>query len=319
MFSLYASITPYAIHRLPVEGGKQELYVEECGNPAGIPILVVHGGPGAGLHAGHRRFFDPDCYRVILFDQRGCGQSTPQGELESNTTQDLIADMEAIRYFLDIPKWALFGGSWGSTLSLLYAQAYPHAVSYLILRSIFLARKTDRDWFLQYGANQIFPLAWAEFAKLIPPEEQHDMLGAYCKLFHDPNDLTRAHAAKSWSEWNRRCSSFHPRSPETQPLSISTKLRLAQLEGHYAINGYFIEENQILNQMDSIKKIPGVIIHGQYDFVCPLKSAIELNNAWPASRLEIIPASGHASSDPGLTDALVRATRQYAKTEKTIC
>ncbi len=315
MQALYPSIKPYASHMIPVDD-VHTLYVEESGEVDGIPVIVVHGGPGAGSHPEQRRFFDPSKYRIILFDQRGCGQSTPLGELTNNTTTHLIADMEIIREKLGIEKWMLFGGSWGAALSLLYAQAYPQRVEYLLLRSVLLAREADRDWFFKDGANRIFPLAWREFLKPIPRAEQKDVLAAYNRLLRDDNDFTRMAAAKAWSAWHRSCATMHP--PSHRQEQIHATLRLACIESHYFINNCFIEENQIFNNIRLMNHIPGLIIHGRYDIICTLSNAVELNERWTRSKLEIIREAGHASSEPSLCDALIRATNAYAKTGKVL-
>jgi proline iminopeptidase len=309
---LYPNIKPYATHHVAV-GDQHTLYVEESGSVDGIPVVVVHGGPGAGSHPDQRRFFDPQKYRIILFDQRGCGQSTPQGELENNTTQKLIADMEKIRETLAIEKWVVFGGSWGAALSLLYAQAHPQHVQYLMVRSVLLARENDLNWFFKHGANQVFPLQWRDFVKLIPRAERQDILGAYNKLLNAPNELTRMAAAKAWSAWNRQCATFNPPSPNQMHTA---SLRLARIESHYFTNRCFIEENQILNNLLKMREVSGTIIHGHYDMICPLNNAVELHEGWGKSTLEIIHTAGHASSEPALTDAIIRATQTYAKAGK---
>tara|TARA_R110000868_G_scaffold380784_1_gene646983 strand:- start:161666 stop:162610 length:945 start_codon:yes stop_codon:yes gene_type:complete len=309
MQQLYPNIKPYNIHRVNVDDG-HELYVEESGDVDGIPVLVVHGGPGAGCHSDQRRFFDPSKYRIILFDQRGCGQSTPHGELDNNNTQALIEDIECIRKTLDIKKLILFGGSWGSTLCLLYAQAYPNHVEAMMLRSILLANQADYDWFFVNGANRIFPEAWKEFSSKVPKGEHERLIEVYNDMLNDDNELNRMATAKAWSKWHRTCSTLSPISNNSQQPS---SLRLARMECHYCVNKFFIEENQILKNMFPIRNIPGVIIHGRYDMICTLSNAYELHERWPRSDLEIVREAGHASSEIGLTDALIRATDRYAK------
>ena len=312
MLPLYPSIKPYATHRLQVDP-LHELYVEESGSVDGIPVLVIHGGPGAGCNPDQRRFFDPSKYRIILFDQRGCGQSTPQGELKNNTTADLICDIEKIRVKLGIDKLVLFGGSWGAALALLYTQAYPDQVLHLMLRSVFLARDEDVDWFFKTGTPKIFPVQWQEFIKLVPRGERADILMAYDKLLSDENDIKRMGAAKAWSSWHRASASFKSSNLKTH-TAYAANLRYARIEIHYLQNHFFIEPDQILNNMFSIRNTSGVIVHGHYDMICPLGSALELKELWlnPNSKLEIIHGAGHASSDPALTDALIRVTNEYA-------
>lgn len=316
MQALYPSIKPYVTHRIKVDP-LTELYVEESGIPHGIAVVVIHGGPGAGSHPDQRRFFDPNKYRIVLFDQRGCGQSTPPGELKTNTTPHLITDMEVIREKLGIHKWVLFGGSWGSTLSLLYAQAHPERVNFMILRSIFLANQDNYNWFFKNGTKQIFPIDWREFIKAIPYAERTDILAAYHKLLHDDNEFTCMGAAKTWSNWNNRCATINrPIMRSAAPLA---NLRSARIEVHYFTNRCFIEENQILNNMLKIRDINSILIHGNYDMVCPLSNAFELHERWSKSKLEIIPSAGHSSSEPPLADALIRATNEFAQTGKKMC
>jgi proline iminopeptidase len=308
---LFPPIRPYTTHRLKVQEEQHELYIEECGKPDGLPVVVVHGGPGAGCNPDQRRFFDPSVYRIILFDQRGCGQSTPTGCLENNTTQHLIEDMEAIRTYLNIDQWMLFGGSWGSTLSLLYAQAYPERVKGLVLRSIFLATQQDKHWLFKEGANQIYPYAWQEFVGIIPPSEREDIVKAYYERLSEKNELKRVKYAKAWSLWHRRCSSM---LPVVHPEEYSAgSLRLAQIETYYFINNCFIEENQVLDNMNKLRNIPGIIVHGRFDMVTPLRNAYLLQQAWSKAEVDIIRDAGHSSSAPSLADALIHATEKMAK------
>lgn len=313
MLVLYPELKPYKRHALKVSQ-LHELYVDEAGDPDGIPILFVHGGPGGGCDASSRRFYDPAIYRIVTFDQRGCGRSTPHGELAENTTHNLIADMEAIRNYLSIQRWVLFGGSWGATLSLLYAQQYPERVMVLILRGIFLCRQCDFDWLYKDGANRIFPDFWEEFIKPIPEAERDDLAQAYYTRLLGDDELLRMGAAKAWSAWEGNCSKLRP-SPTT--LAKFTKphnaLALARIESHYFVNKGFIDENQILENMQSIQDIPGHIVHGRYDMVCPLDNAQSLHQHWPNSELVIVRESGHSASEPGTIDALVRAVADIAK------
>ncbi|MCH7672470.1 MAG: prolyl aminopeptidase [Proteobacteria bacterium] len=317
MLVLYPEMKPYRRHSLRVSE-LHELYVDEAGNPDGIPVLFVHGGPGGGCDASSRRFYDPAVYRIVTFDQRGCGRSTPHGELAENTSQNLIADIEAIRVRLDIDSWVLFGGSWGSTLSLLYAQHHPERVKALILRGIFLCRQCDFDWLYKEGANRIFPDYWEEFIKPIPQSERDDLAQAYYSRLLGDDELLRMGAAKAWSAWEGNCSKLRP-SPTT--LAKFTKphnaLALARIETHYFVNKGFIDENQILNNMQPIKDIPGRIVHGRYDMVCPLDSALSLHQQWPNSELVIVRDAGHSASEPGIVDALIIAVADIAKQLKS--
>lgn len=320
MLTLYPAIKPYAEHQLQVDD-LHNLYIAECGNPKGRPVLVVHSGPGGGCHGYHRCFFDPDVYRIILFDQRGAGRSKPHVELRNNTTQDLIQDMDKIRAFLEIDQWFLFGGSWGAALSLLYAETFPHHVLGMILHRLFLARDKDIKWFYQQGANLIFPDYWQEFIQNIPQDEHNDLVAAYYKRLTGVDELARMSAAKSWSLWQARCASLQPHHDLIDHFSEPYfAISLACIESHYLVNHCFIEENVILNNLDKIQHIPAYIIHGRYDMVCPLYGAWELHQAWPLSELYIIRDAGHSTREPGIIDALVLATQQMAKsTTKPAC
>lgn len=313
MLVLYPPIKPYKRHQLKVSD-THELYVDEAGDPAGIPILFVHGGPGGACDASSRRFYDPAIYRIITFDQRGCGRSTPHGSLEENTTADLIADMELIRETLSVEKWVLFGGSWGSTLSLLYAIEYPHRVLAMVLRGIFLCRKADIDWLYQDGANRIFPDYWEDFVRAIPESERGNLVAAYHARLTGSDELARMAAARAWSAWEGNCSKLRP-SPET--LAKFTKphnaLALSRIEAHYFLNGGFVEPNHILANADALKGIPGRIIHGRYDMVCPLENAQALHKVWSDSELHIVRDAGHSASEPGNVDALIHAVQDIAK------
>lgn len=311
MQTFYPAIKTYAKHRIEVSK-THNLYVEESGVPTGIPVLVVHSGPGAGCEPYQRRFFDPERYRIILFDQRGSGRSTPYAELNDNTTEHLIADIEAIRKHLDVDKWVLWGGAWGSTLSLLYAQAHPERVMGLILHSLFLARKQDIDWFYQEGANLVFPDYWDEFTH--PIRTQQDTLKAYHNKLNGDDELARMATAKSWSLWQARCNALQPHHQIIDHFSDPhIAVSLASIECHYFVNRCFIEENQIINNMDKIKHIPGYIIHGRYNMVCPFKGAWDLHQAWDASELFIIRDAGHSSKEPGIIDANILATKNMAQ------
>lgn len=314
MIILYPDIRPYSQHRLKVDA-PHELYLEECGNREGIPVLFVHGGPGAGCEPYHRRFFDPEKFRIILFDQRGCGRSAPHAELERNTTADLLADIESIRDYLGVEKWLLFGGSWGATLSLLYAEKYPDNVLGMILRGIFLCRQKDLNWFYkQGGASELFPDAWQDFVTGIPESERGDLIAAYNKRLCGIDELARMSAAKHWSAWEGHCSTLRPSHNVMDHYSDPhTATSLARIECHYFVNHGFIEEDQIIKEAAKIADIPGLIVHGRYDMICPLDNAYTLHKAWPSSDLHIVRDAGHASSEPGIIDALVRATDEFAK------
>ena len=312
MLMLYPEIKPYATHKMPVDA-PHVLYVEESGNPQGIPVLFVHGGPGVGCDARNRCFFDPERYHIILFDQRGAGQSTPHAELNLNNTQALLADMEHIRRQLAIDQWLLFGGSWGSTLSLLYAQMHSQRVLAMILRGIFLARQCDVDWLFQAGANRLFPDYWEDFVKPIGNLNNEDNVGAYYQLLTGDNEVARMAAAKAWSGWEARCATLRPSLEVVQHfVNPHIALSLARIEAHYFINKCFIAENRILDAIHELNGIPGTIVHGRYDAVCPLDNAFELHRRWQQSELHVIRDAGHAASEHGITDALIRATRRMA-------
>lgn len=310
MLTLYPAISPYQTHELPVDN-LHTLYVEECGNPNGLPVVFLHGGPGCGTAPEHRQFFDPERYRIVLFDQRGCGRSMPHAELKQNTTLDLVQDLETIRRTLNIDQWWIFGGSWGATLALVYAEHHPEKVLGLVLRGIFLCRQKDIDWFYQHGASRIFPDLWQEFESLVAPEQRHQMLQAYHQLLTGGDDVSRMHAAKNWSRWEAVCSTLQP-SPklEDQFVMPHFALAMARIECHYFMHQIFLEENYILNHIDKIQEIPGVIVHGRYDMVCPLDNAIALSNAWPKASLNIIREAGHSAFEPGITHALIQATNR---------
>ena len=313
MLILYPDIKPYKTQRLQV-GGVHEIYVEESGNPQGIPVLFVHGGPGSGCSRQDRRFFDPERYHIILFDQRGAGKSLPHAELQGNTTPDLVDDMEKIRQHLQIERWLLFGGSWGSTLSLIYAETHPERVLGLILRGVFLCREQDTAWFYQDGAKRIFPDYWEDFVHPIPQSERHDMLAAYYQRLTGSNELAKMAAAKAWSLWEGHCATLRPSHDVVEAFADPHRaMSLARIESHYFINDAFIEANQIMENVSRLEGIPGIIVHGRYDMICPLDNAFELHRHWHDSELHIIRDAGHASREPGIVDALIRATRDMAK------
>jgi proline iminopeptidase len=313
MHILYPDIQPYVQHTLEVEP-PHTLHVEECGNPSGIPVVFIHGGPGAGCEAYHRRFFDPERYRIILFDQRGCGRSTPHASLENNTTQALVADMEAIREHLKIDKWLLFGGSWGSTLSLVYAETHPERVLGLVVRGIFLCRPQEIRWFYQEGASRLFPDYWQEYLAPIPEAERGDLLNAYHRRLTGEDEMARMAASKAWSLWEGRTATLKPSESVIDHFGAPfTALSLARIECHYFVNDSFLEPNQVLRDAGRLKDIPGVIVHGRYDVICPVENAWQLSQAWPGAKLKIIADAGHAASEPGIINALVQATDDFAE------
>jgi len=310
MEGLYPAIQPYVTHSLKVTP-PHILHVEECGSPEGVPVLFVHGGPGAGCEPWHRSFFDPERYRIILFDQRGAGRSAPHASLEHNTTAELVADMEVIREQLGVDKWVLFGGSWGSTLSLVYAETHPERVAGLILRGIFLCRPAEIHWFYQQGANRIFPDHWQEFIRPIPEAERNDLLQAYHRRLTGDDEVARMAAAKAWSIWEGRTATLQPRKSVLDHFSDPhTALSLARIEAHYFVNDAFLEDNQILRDIGKIRDIPGTIVQGRYDIICPMQSAWELHQAWPMAEFNVVAEAGHSASEPGMVDALVKATRR---------
>jgi len=312
MLPQYPAIKPYKTQQLAVSDS-HSLYLEESGSPEGIPILFVHGGPGAGCSPQDRCFFDPEKYRIILFDQRGAGRSKPHAHLEDNTTAHLVDDIEAIRKHLQIDQWALFGGSWGSTLSILYAQAHPQRVSSMILRGIFLCRDADLQWFYQHGASLIFPDYWKEYLEPVAEEDRHNMIKAYYRLLTGNNELAKMQAAKHWSLWEGRCATFRPNNNVIDTFcNTHFAVALARIEAHYFINQAFIKPNQILDNMDIISDIPATIIHGRYDMVCPIDNAFSLHERWANSELHIIRDAGHASREPSILDALIKATDSLA-------
>ena len=277
-------------------------------------VLFVHGGPGGGCDKKNRSFFDPERYRIILYDQRGAGLSTPHAELDHNNTQALVEDIEAIRETLGIEQWVLFGGSWGSTLSLVYTQAYPDRVMGLILRGIFLCRDQDLQWFYQHGASLVFPDYWEDYIHPIDADKRHDFIQAYYDLLTGDNELTRMGAAKAWSLWEAHCSTLRPNHEVVEHFGDPrTALAMARIEAHYFVNKGFLKTNQILTDAHKLAGIPGIIVHGRYDMICTLDNAVSLHDVWPDSQLNIIRDAGHASSEPSITDALVRATRDMAR------
>ncbi len=312
MRTMYDPIEPFDKGFLRVSP-VHTLYYEQCGNPTGRPAAFLHGGPGGGLSSDYRRYFDPSTYRVVLFDQRGCGQSKPFASLEENTTWDLVADIERLRTHLGIDKWLVFGGSWGSTLSLAYAETHPDRVVALVLRGIFLCRKRELGWFYQDGANSIFADVWEEFLKVIPEDERDDLMGAYYRRLTSEDESVRIEAARAWSIWEGSTSKLIPDQNLIDSFADPHKaVSLARIECHYFINNIFMEsEDQLLDNVGEIRHIPGVIVQGRYDVVCPMMSAWDLHRAWPEAELKIVPDAGHSAFEPGIVDGLIRATDKF--------
>lgn len=312
MREFYPEIEPFNKGKLKVSD-LHEIYFEQVGNPKGQPIVFLHGGPGGGINSDHRRYFDPKHYHVILFDQRGCGQSTPHAELKGNTTWDLVSDIEKLREHLQIKKWHVFGGSWGSTLALAYAITYPEQTTALILRGIFLCRPSEIRWFYQQGASHMFPEYWQTYFEHISADERHDMVKAYYKRLTSPDEKVRLDAARVWSKWESATSYLHINKTAIEEFDEPHKaLAFARIECHYFINNaFFSTDNYLLENAHKLKNIPGHIVQGRYDVVCPATSAWELHQAWPQSTLEIIADAGHSASEPGIRSALIAATDKF--------
>ncbi|WP_353260328.1 prolyl aminopeptidase, partial [Prochlorothrix hollandica] len=299
MGTLYPPLEPYDQGMLPVSD-RHTLYFEQCGNPQGKAVVFLHGGPGGGIQPLYRQFFDPDRWRVVLFDQRGCGRSTPHAELRDNTTWDLVADIERLREHLGIETWVVFGGSWGSTLALAYGQTHPDRCQGLILRGIFMLRPQEIHWFYQSGANAIFPDAWEHYLQPIPPDERDDLLHAYYRRLISDDPEIQGEAARAWAVWEGRTSKLLP-DPQLQIKFNETAFALAfaRIECHYFVHGGFFEEpDQLLRRVDRIRQIPGVIIQGRYDVVCPAVSAWDLHRAWPEAAFHLVADAGHAATEP---------------------
>jgi proline iminopeptidase len=309
---LYPPIEPFRSDRLRVST-RHELYLEESGDPAGTPVVFVHGGPGGGTDPDQRRFFDPSAYRIVLFDQRGCGQSTPHASLDENTTWDLVADMERLREHLGIERWVVFGGSWGSTLALAYAETHPERVRALVLRGIFLLRAHEIRWFYQEGANFIYPDAWEAYLEPIPASERGDLVAAYHRrLTSDDRDVRMA-AARAWATWEGATSKLVPdRALVERYAEDETAEAFARIECHYFVNGGFFDPpDQLLDGVDRLRHIPAVIVQGRYDVVCPMTSAWDLHRRWQEADFEAVPTSGHSAMEPDTIDRLVAATDQF--------
>ncbi len=312
MRELYSPIEPYRTLRLPVSD-LHEVYVEESGNPDGTPVVFVHGGPGGGTAPDHRRFFDPAAYRIVLFDQRGSGRSTPHASLIDNTTWHLVADMERIREHLGIERWVVFGGSWGSTLALAYGESHPERVRALVLRGIFLLRPHELRWFYQEGASFLFPDAWQAYLEPIPVAERVDLIAAYHRRLTGDDPVQKARAARAWSTWEGTTSHLLPDPEGAAKYGEDVFAEaFARIECHYFINGGFFETpDQLLDGVDRIRHIPAVIVQGRYDVVCPMTTAWDLHVRWPEADLHVVPDAGHAAAEPGTVDRLVTATDRF--------
>jgi len=311
--TLYPPIEPHQQAHLEVGDGHR-VYFEVSGNPAGKPVVFLHGGPGGGTSPNQRRYFDPTRYRIVLFDQRGCGRSTPHASLEHNTTWHLVADIERLREHLGIERWMVFGGSWGSTLALVYALEHPRRVSELVLRGIFLLRPWELAWFYQEGTSRFYPDAWRHFLAAIPEDERGDLIAAYHRRLTGDDGDERLAAAQAWSVWEGSTCFLVPRPRHVAATSsASFALAFARIESHYFVHGGFLPtENYILERASELADIPGVIVHGRYDVICPAQSAWELSQAWKGGELELVNDAGHSSFEDGIIDGLVRATDRFA-------
>jgi len=309
---LFPPIEPYRSGLLPVDA-IHTLYWEECGNPKGIPVVFLHGGPGSGATPTHRRFFDPSFYRIVIFDQRGAGRSTPLGAVTDNTTAHLVADMETLRHMLGIGSWLVFGGSWGSTLALAYGEAHPQHCLGFVLRGIFLCRRSEVDWFL-HGMRTLFPEAWRAFAEFLPAAERGDLLESYYRRLTDPSPAIHMPAARAWSIYEGACSTLLP-SPDTVAAFGEDRmaLGLARIEAHYMKHGIFMPENALLDAIDQVRRIPAVIVQGRYDAVCPIVTADTLARAWPEARYVIVPDAGHSAMEPGIRAQLLGAVERMKR------
>jgi proline iminopeptidase len=296
-------------------GDRHRVYVEESGNPEGRPVVFLHGGPGGATTPTHRRFFDPDAYRIVLFDQRGCGRSTPFASTEHNTTWDLVRDIETIREHFGVTRWTVFGGSWGATLALAYAERHPEAVSELVLRGVFLGRRAEIDWLYQEGASNLFPDAWEQFVAPIPVGERDDLLGAYHRRLNGSDPTEQRRAARAWTDWEHSLSSLGL-APE-DPMPDDAALAMARIESHYFVHGAFLaRESQLLDDVGRIRHLPAVIVQGRYDVVCPVRNAWDLHRAWPEAELVVNPHAGHSARDPENASALVDATDRFRTMER---
>ena len=314
---LYPPVDPFDQRMLDVGDGHR-IYVEQCGNPSGLPVVVLHGGPGGGCSPAMRRYFDPSVYRIMLFDQRGCGRSRPHASVENNTTWHLVRDIETIRQTLGIGRWIVFGGSWGATLSLIYAQSHPDRAAYLVLRGVFLMTKAELDWFYRGGAGQFWPDVWARFAKLVPVEERGDLIAAYNQRLFSGDLMLETRFARAWAAWENALAAIENEGVAGESPAEYARA-FARLENHYFINGGFLEKDgQILAEMPSIAHIPGTIVQGRYDMICPPISAYKLAQRWPEAELKLIPMAGHALSEPGISAALVQVMDSLRKSGKKL-
>ncbi|MEN8892059.1 prolyl aminopeptidase [Planktotalea arctica] len=309
---LYPPIDPFDQRMMEMPGG-HTIYVEQCGNPDGIPVIVFHGGPGGGCSPAMRRYFDPEVYRVVLFDQRGCGRSRPHASVINNTTWDLVADVERIREVLGIDQFVVFGGSWGATLALIYAETHPDRVRHLVLRGVFLMMQRELDWFYGGGAGQFWPETWDAFARLVPEDERGDMIGAYHRRLFSGDMPLETRFAKAWSGWENALASVYSNGRSGEAPGEYARA-FARLENHYFVHGGFLEsDGWILENVDRISHIPGVIVQGRYDMICPPKSAYDLAQLWPNADLRMVRNAGHALSEPGISAELVRVMDEIAQ------
>jgi proline iminopeptidase len=314
MRTLYPEIEPFDSGMLPVSP-VHTLYYEQCGNPEGTPVVFLHGGPGGGLIPDYRRYFDPAAYRVVLFDQRGSGRSTPHASLEDNTTWHLVEDIETLRAHLRIEDWHVFGGSWGSTLALAYAERYPGRVRSLTLRGIFLCRPKEIRWFYQEGTSYLFPDVWEKYVEVIPAEERNDFVSAYYRRLTSADEAVRLEAARAWSVWEGSTSKLYFDYEMIEKFADPEfALAFARIECHYFMNNaFFPTDNYLIENVGKIRHVPATLVQGRYDVVCPMASAWELHRAWPEAELRVIPDAGHSASEPGIIDALVEATDRFKK------
>ena len=310
--TFYPEIEPYASGHLDVGDG-HVIYWERVGTPGAKPAVFLHGGPGGGISPSHRRVFDPTLYDVTLFDQRGCGRSTPHAGLEANTTWHLVADIERLREMAGAEKWLVFGGSWGSTLALAYSETHPERVSELVVRGIYTLTKAELDWYYQFGVSEMFPDKWERFIAPIPPEERHETMAAYHQLLTHPDKAARLEAAKAWSIWEGETITLLPEPAVSAQFEDAEYAHaFARIENHFFVNAGWLEEGQLLRDAYKLKDIPGVIVHGRYDMPCPARYAWALHKAWPKAEFHLIEGAGHASSEPGILDQLIRATDKFA-------
>ncbi|MBB4065572.1 prolyl aminopeptidase [Gellertiella hungarica] len=310
---LYPITEPYATGHLDVGDG-HVIHWERVGKPGGKPAVFLHGGPGGGINPMQRGFFNPEIYDVVLFDQRGCGKSTPHANLEANTTWHLVADIERLREMVGVEKWQVFGGSWGSTLALAYAETHPERVTELLLRGVYTLTRAELDWYYQFGVSEMFPEKWERFIAPIPPEERHEMMLAYNRRLTGSDRALQIACAKAWSLWEGETITLLPDAGNSSTfVQDDFALAFARIENHFFVNAGWLEEGQLIRNADRLKDIPGVIIHGRYDMPCPLRYAWALHKAWPKAHFEIIEGAGHSAMEPGITDALVRATDHFAQ------